>query len=62
MEALLDVELTRNPFGVLNKEKALVRNRWGFFFVAECNGISNLDLIRDSDRIIKLEEALSTIK
>jgi hypothetical protein len=34
----------------------------GFFFAAEGNEISNLDLIRDIDRIIKLEEALSIIK
>jgi hypothetical protein len=34
----------------------------GFFVVAESNEISNLDLIRDIDRIIKLVEALSIIK
>jgi len=34
----------------------------GFFFVAECDQISNLDLIRDIYRIIKLQEILSLIK
>ena len=34
---------------------------FGFFFVAEPGEISNLDVIRDIDRIIKLEEALSRV-
>ena len=43
---------------VLNKEKALSRKRWGFFFVDKRFEISNLDLIRDMDSIIKLEDVL----
>jgi len=34
----------------------------GFFFVDKRFEISNLGLIRDIDRIMKLEEALSKIK
>ena len=34
----------------------------GFFFVAECDEISNLDLIIDIDKIMKLEKALPIIK
>jgi len=48
-------------FDGLSIKKPLA-TRQGFFFVAEGNEISNLDLIWDIDRIIKLEEALSTIK
>ena len=36
--------------------KALVLSQQGFIFVAKCGEISNLDLIRDIDRIIKLDE------
>jgi len=34
----------------------------GFFFVDEEFEISNLDLIKNMDRIIKLEEVLTMIK
>jgi hypothetical protein len=50
-------------FWELQKLKALPCNSYyssteGFFFVAERDEISNLELIRDLDRIIKLEEVL----
>jgi hypothetical protein len=32
----------------------------GFFFVAETGEISNLDLIQDIDKIVKLVEVLET--
>jgi len=51
--------------GVLNNEKALPppeRGLRAFFFVAETSEISNLDLIRDIDRINKMEEILFITK
>jgi hypothetical protein len=55
------VRFARDPQGVLNKEKAghFVP---GFFFVAECDEISNLYLIRDIVRIIRLQEFLQLRK
>jgi hypothetical protein len=54
--------LADDPFGVMNskdcslailreisKNKALLLSQQGFFFVAECDEISNLELIRDID-------------
>jgi len=47
-------------FGLKTKTPAL--SRQGFFLVDKRFEISNLDLIRDIDRIIKLEEVLFIIK
>ena len=43
-------------WGVLNKEKALLRQQQGFFFVDKRFEISNLELIRDMAGIVKLEK------
>jgi hypothetical protein len=45
--------------GELNKEKSPALSRQGFFFVDKRFEISNLELIKDMDKIIKLEEVLS---
>jgi hypothetical protein len=43
-----------DPFWVLNKEKALLRQQQGFFFVAETVEISNL--LKDISEIINLSD------
>jgi len=44
------------------KEKLLTENDEESSLVAECGEISNLDLIKDIDRIIKLHKVLSLIE
>lgn len=49
-----------DPQGVLNKEKAMLCvAKPGFFFVAEGDEISNLELIKDLDKIVKLLAVLN---
>jgi hypothetical protein len=45
-------------WGVLNKEKALLRQQQGFFFVDKRFEISNLDLIRDRADLVRLQKVL----
>jgi hypothetical protein len=47
---------------VLNKEKALLLSKQGLFFVAEADEISNLELIKDVDKIVNLLEVLNMQK
>jgi hypothetical protein len=47
---------------VLNKEKTPALSHQGFFFVAETGEISNLDLIKDLDKIIRLVEFLNILE
>jgi len=56
----MPVWILQDIWEVLNTEKA--SHRWraaAGFFVVEGGEISNLDLIRDIDRIIKLDDDLS---